>query len=230
MLRSLLARCTETRPDRRPSSLDILQIARRNVADIQRRSATELSFIRGHEASLDYLLQVFVEILNRILRCFKFLKPEKRKEWSESLVQLKQDTEAQNWEKWRLDSSLLLVLIVQEYERACQMIEDDDKCEPALSVVNWDDCGLRPLHIAACEARADVVDLLLAKEDVDVDAPDDDDDTALHLAAAVGHLDIVQRLLQGGASVDVRNKKNKTAAERAKENHHDVVATTLLGE
>ena len=221
-----MERCTEQRPDRRPNSLDVLQIARRQVADIQ-NPAADLSFIRGHEASLDYFLQAFVEILNRILCCFKFLKPEKRKEWSESLVQLKDDAETQNWRKWRLDSSLLLALILQEYQRACRMIEDDNEAEPA---IKWDDRGLRPLHIAVCEARADVVGLLLAKADADINASDDDADTALHLAAAAGHLVIVQKLLRRGASVAARNLKKKTAAERAEENHHEWVVKALSGQ
>lgn len=53
----------------------------------------------------------------------------------------------------------------------------------------------------------------LNKENVNIDAQDQDGDTALHYAARGGHIDILTILLEKGAVIS-SNKKNKTRYRR----------------
>ncbi|KOO33211.1 hypothetical protein Ctob_016545, partial [Chrysochromulina tobinii] len=61
------------------------------------------------------------------------------------------------------------------------------------------------------------VRLLLAAEAIEVNAKSNNDTTALHGAAAWGHLAIAKRLLEGGADPTLRDKDGKTALDWARQ-------------
>ncbi|CAI5516497.1 unnamed protein product [Closterium sp. Naga37s-1] len=62
----------------------------------------------------------------------------------------------------------------------------------------------------------------------DPNSADYDGRTALHVAAAEGHLNVVKVLLQGGASPSVRDRWHRTPMDEARDNNHTVVVATLL--
>jgi len=62
-------------------------------------------------------------------------------------------------------------------------------------------------------------------EDVVVDAMDDDDQTALAVAAEFGNMEIVRQLLEAGADRDRCSMEGRTPLSRAREKSHaDIVA------
>jgi len=65
-------------------------------------------------------------------------------------------------------------------------------------------------------AQDELVKLLLAKG-ADVNAVDNQGNTALMLAANAGEFQIVDSLINGGANVNARNKEGRTALRLARE-------------
>lgn len=61
----------------------------------------------------------------------------------------------------------------------------------------------------------DVVQYLISLR-IDVNAQNDNGDTALHLATNKNHIDVVQVLLQVGANRNIQNKAGKTAPDLAR--------------
>ena len=55
----------------------------------------------------------------------------------------------------------------------------------------------------------------LVENGADVNARDEDDQTALHEAAHKGHIDVVRFLVENGADVNARNKYDQTPLHRA---------------
>ena len=84
---------------------------------------------------------------------------------------------------------------------------------------------------AASAGNADTVRTLLASPNVDVNGVDDQGNTALILAARLGHNEVVSMLLLAKADVKVKNKEGKTALVLASEGGHDqtVAALTQAG-
>ena len=84
---------------------------------------------------------------------------------------------------------------------------------------------------AASAGNADTVRTLLASPNVDVNGVDDQGNTALILAARLGHDEVVRTLLLAKADVRVKNKDGKTALMLAAEGGHDetVAALTQAG-
>ncbi|KAH7953818.1 hypothetical protein HPB49_012677 [Dermacentor silvarum] len=79
-----------------------------------------------------------------------------------------------------------------------------------------DDHGFSPLHWAAKEGHANIVDMLIVRGSR-VNATNMGDDTALHLAAAHGHRDIVHMdLIASGALVSIANKYGETPLDKCK--------------
>jgi uncharacterized protein len=76
--------------------------------------------------------------------------------------------------------------------------------------------GLTPLHVAAENGYADIVDMLLAHGGKTyIDAPDQNGRTPLHNAAAGGHVETTRLLLNGGAKHDLKDKQGNTALHLA---------------
>ncbi|KAH0522614.1 hypothetical protein TsFJ059_006437 [Trichoderma semiorbis] len=66
------------------------------------------------------------------------------------------------------------------------------------------------------------------KSKVDVKARDSRGETALHLAAQQGHLDVLRLLLQAAADVDAANGRGETPLIRAARNGHTALVESLL--
>ena len=80
---------------------------------------------------------------------------------------------------------------------------------------------------AAREGNADTVKALLASQDTDVNAADEQGNTALIEAARYGHDDVARALLAAGANTKARDKNGKTALLLAVEGSHDEVVRVL---
>jgi ankyrin repeat protein len=76
--------------------------------------------------------------------------------------------------------------------------------------------------MASQEGRQEVVQLLLKRRGEYVEAPDADRETALHLAAYYGHLQVTRLLLDYGADVHALNNNGKAPFKLAsKEGYHE---------
>ncbi len=71
--------------------------------------------------------------------------------------------------------------------------------------------GFTALHWAAYKNNTDLVKLLMSQRDIKLDEFDPDGDTALTRAVDRGSLEIVEMLLQAGASPHVKNSSGETA-------------------
>lgn len=80
-----------------------------------------------------------------------------------------------------------------------------------------------PLHHAAAGGYLSICELLIEKG-AEVNAKDDDGETALHTAARGGHLETVKFLVEKGADISLRSTGFKTAADEAGEDAPDVKA------
>ena len=60
-----------------------------------------------------------------------------------------------------------------------------------------------------------------------VDAVKDDDETALHLAALFGNIQVVEALLNAGADKAVKDKYGDTALDDAQSQNHPAIAKLL---
>ncbi len=80
---------------------------------------------------------------------------------------------------------------------------------------------------AAREGKADTVKALLSGQGVDVNATDNNGNTALLEAARFGHDDVVRVLLTAGANIKARDKQGKTALMLAVQGGHDDVVRAL---
>jgi len=69
-------------------------------------------------------------------------------------------------------------------------------------------------HMAVYTGSADLVKLFLEKG-ADIDAQDNNGDTALHIATRRGYLDVVKVLLEHGANANLRNKFGETPLDIA---------------
>jgi ankyrin repeat protein len=69
----------------------------------------------------------------------------------------------------------------------------------------------RLLYAAKNNDIITVKNLLAKSEGIDINAVDEDGNTALMLAASLAKRDIVKALLAAGADVNVKNKKRNTA-------------------
>ncbi|KAF6262258.1 hypothetical protein COO60DRAFT_1677084 [Scenedesmus sp. NREL 46B-D3] len=94
--------------------------------------------------------------------------------------------------------------------------------------IDADHEGFTPLHAAAIEGKA-VALLWLCQHGADVAAVKDDGwhDSALHYAAARGHMHCCQVLIAHGAQLDAANYAGQTAADVAARSGHSRVAAYL---
>lgn len=89
-----------------------------------------------------------------------------------------------------------------------------------------DVCGTTPLMAASMEGHLEAV-VALVKARASLDNRDNEQNTALHLAAAYGQADVARCLLAAGASVCAENAGGCTAAVTARNNNDAVMARML---
>jgi ankyrin repeat protein len=89
--------------------------------------------------------------------------------------------------------------------------------------------GYAALHLAVARQKPFVaaIDLLLARDDINVDAASTTGQTALHLAAMWGHVGVCEKLVLRGASLGARNKKGRTPLEMAVKDQKEEAAAYL---
>ena len=80
---------------------------------------------------------------------------------------------------------------------------------------------------AVYEKREQVVQAILERPDVDLDAKNDQGATALHLAAVQGYERLARALLLAGASPLIEDRKGRTPALLAVSAGHEDVAALL---
>jgi ankyrin repeat protein len=104
---------------------------------------------------------------------------------------------------------------LQELEKAFSDLinyESDDPEQPIDPLTYREPGGDSCIHIASHRGNLRAVELLL-KGGVDVNLKGEMDYTALHYANSKGHKDVVQYLLEHGASKDMKNKFGKLPLE-----------------
>ena len=98
-----------------------------------------------------------------------------------------------------------------------------------MNVANVD--GATPLIAAALKGHVDTVEVLLQREDVDVNVACKDGATPLLLAAQNGHGKTVEALLKkDGIDVNKPRKNGDTPLSRAEHNGHEKVVNLLLAD
>lgn len=86
--------------------------------------------------------------------------------------------------------------------------------------------GWMAIHVAAWTGNEEVMKVLLDK--TDADGRTEDKMTALHCAAAQGHLNIAQLLIRAGADVDAKDEDNWTPLHWASKKRHDIMRPRML--
>jgi ankyrin repeat protein len=72
--------------------------------------------------------------------------------------------------------------------------------------------GETPLHIACQNNNKEIIEILLARNDIDITIQKKDGDTSLHIVCKIGNQEIVQKLLTRDASIiNTQNNKKETA-------------------
>jgi ankyrin repeat protein len=89
------------------------------------------------------------------------------------------------------------------------------------------DADHQALKYAARNGHNEVVKVLLAAPNVDINHAETNGSTALMLAARRGHHEVVKTLLNEGADKTKTNKQGQTAEQLARENVHIYVAEEI---
>ncbi|XP_063595002.1 ankyrin-2-like [Penaeus indicus] len=84
----------------------------------------------------------------------------------------------------------------------------------AFGISDQDECKTTPLHLAAQEGHADIVEALI-NYGVNIDARDKSGRTPLFMAALNGHLGVAEALIRRGAKVTALTFQNRTALHQA---------------
>uniref|UniRef100_A0A8C3HKV3 Ankyrin repeat domain-containing protein n=1 Tax=Chrysemys picta bellii TaxID=8478 RepID=A0A8C3HKV3_CHRPI len=77
-------------------------------------------------------------------------------------------------------------------------------------------------------AKGDLSDLAKVLKENDINAVNASNETLLHIAAANGHLAIIEYLINKGAKLNVKDKKGRTPLHRAAEKGQDDAVKVLL--
>ena len=85
-----------------------------------------------------------------------------------------------------------------------------------------------PLHQAVIKGHKDIVELLLAVKDVQIDAEDEFSSKPLHYAVEGGHTELAELLIQHGADVNAKNNEGKTPLDLATARNRSAIAKLLV--
>uniref|UniRef100_A0A8C8SU28 Ankyrin repeat protein n=1 Tax=Pelusios castaneus TaxID=367368 RepID=A0A8C8SU28_9SAUR len=77
-------------------------------------------------------------------------------------------------------------------------------------------------------AKGDLSDLEKVLKENDINAVNSSNETLLHIAAANGHVAIIEYLINKGAKLEVKDKKGRTPLHRAAEKGQDDAVKVLL--
>ncbi|KAF8541986.1 ankyrin repeat-containing domain protein, partial [Trichophaea hybrida] len=132
--------------------------------------------------------------------------------------------------KWGLDPlstnnaghTPLHLAILNGREQATKLLLNVTDLSP-LSDSEW-----HPFHAAAATGSLHLVQLLTERQWGDPSHQNDAGETALHIAARKGHVDMISWLLNRGVNLDVRNKFHQTALFLAASEGKDMVVSMLL--
>jgi len=90
-----------------------------------------------------------------------------------------------------------------------------------------DEEGDTLFHWVVREAKPEILSFLLSKAPTFLDSQNEDGETPLHLAAALGEEAAVETLLKSGASTSIKDATGLTPAEHALDNSHYKIAHML---
>ncbi|XP_074240440.1 ankyrin repeat domain-containing protein 18A [Saimiri boliviensis] len=102
---------------------------------------------------------------------------------------------------------------------------DDEYSGPGYHVRDWE---LRKMHRAAFRGDAAAVERCLRGRSRDVDARDRKDRTALHLACAYGHVEVVSLLVSRQCQIDIGDRLNRTPLMKAVHGQEENCSISLL--
>lgn len=88
--------------------------------------------------------------------------------------------------------------------------------------------GSSVLHLAALYNAGDVANLLLKSEEIPIDLPNHNGDTALHIAALKGYVRLIESFILAGASLNKTNMAQETPLFLACQHGHVGVVRALL--
>ncbi|KAM4722950.1 CARD- and ANK-domain containing inflammasome adapter protein-like [Rhinophrynus dorsalis] len=90
--------------------------------------------------------------------------------------------------------------------------------------------GIAPPHVSVFDAvtKGDLSILEKILRGSDINAVNSSGETLLHIAAAYGHVPVIEYLINKGAKIDAKDKKNRTPLHRAAENGHSEAVRVLL--
>ncbi|XP_065346583.1 serine/threonine-protein phosphatase 6 regulatory ankyrin repeat subunit B-like [Cloeon dipterum] len=192
---ALMTACSKNR-------FDVIQILLENKADVsiqdnKGRTALHHAARSGH--------------LDMIKMLFDHMASEKNEDGSlnitQTLVELVKHVDKE-------DNTLLTLAMESNKkldEKVISWLVDDIKLD--LNAVN---CNGESALLLACKHRKwDAVDILLSRDDTDIGSKDQKERTALHWAAASGNLAVVQRLVERGADLTLKDSDGMNVMHHA---------------
>lgn len=126
------------------------------------------------------------------------------------LIELASETPDVNLQTNQGTTALDLAISKERNDVARYLIEELN-CSCRLK----DKKGFTPLHRASCNNNLAIIDVLLSKGKVNVNATDRDGWTSLHHALAEGNVEIAVKLARAGADVNARNSDGETPLQVA---------------